>query len=1043
MMRKERLVVILIWFASSAASLEIDTSDGGYTNLLVSINRDVPYDESIIKDIKVLFAASSKFLHRATNGRVYFKQVTIEAPSTWPARKEARNVSSSFFEQSDIRIDLPGEPHWDRPFTQQLRPCGQPGDFIQLTPGFLAKYRNSTTSRLDNSVYTLAHEWAHFRYGVFDEYACDGDSQHPLTYCNSGKNRLCQQRSAWEVISENADLRLRLTRPAMTEHIETSFVEIQETKTRVQRVVLVLDLSTSMDHLESVAKTTEGAIIALLSDGQENKDPTIESVMPLLLKAKVVVNTLALGAKAEDKLEKLASETRGKAFAIKDMKGNTALEMEAAFVRATTPSREQPSRYQTLVDTVQHLNKFLKHPFQVDSSVGNDTIVYVKGQRQVQMKAWLVDPSGQRCKACHESSTEAGIAIWIPSPAEAGTWFLHLSSSDEGDVSIQVKSRARKEGIDPIQVSCTMADMLVDRPDAAIVYAKVRKGKKVVVGASVLAEVYGPTQQPASTLFLHDDGREPDNHAGDGTYSGYFTDFTGQGRYTVTAGVSYQYGTRVAYPTDSSACALGVATHTSNDEIKGSIQGLASEHPMDDFILTNTSAKAATDNATGVEPVDPFERIASGGSFQVTKPISKIDVSPGNIRDLSAAGMRLGRNGSLLAELTFKWPGALLTTGKASSVEIRASTDYVKLKSDFNSQAKIAELNTQYEILDPESSFTKHAVNVSFPTSLAVHQQGDASTWSAYVAARAINNGGLKSNTSNVVSLFYEAPPLSTTVATATISTTSAMNTTTSTKAVTAAFASTTTTTERATTKTLTTTSQPASTEVLNSHATSTLASTKVPSTKQTYKLGTKTSQPPVIPTTSRRRAVTTTTETPPVTGFTPTTETTTATTERATMKTLTTTSRPSASEAAETSTTTTERAKTKAFAVTSRPPTSEASASHATAVQSTKRSALTITKSPSSMIPTASREGTVVTATETLIAVNFSSNVEALPAASIDTRGLDVFLTLSKWIPTGGVIAGGAATILAALIINRKRKSRPNNQRSLQRAQQIQKQSA
>ncbi|XP_075729236.1 calcium-activated chloride channel regulator 3A-1 isoform X2 [Rhipicephalus microplus] len=914
MMRKQCLVVILIWFASSAASLEIDTSDGGYTNLLVSINRNVPYDESIIEDIKVLFTASSKFLHQATNGRVYFKQVTIEAPSTWPARKEARNMSSSFFEQSDIRIGLPGEPHWDRPFTQQLRPCGQPGDFIQLTPGFLAKCRNSTTSRLDNSVYKLVHEWAHFRYGVFDEYNCDGDSQYPLTYCNSGKasqfcdntsrarqhnpfapnkqNKLCQQRSAWEVISENADLRLRLTRPAMSEHIETSFVEIQETKTRVQCVVLVLDLSTSMDnyrrldylkeavtryingiendslelailrfghkarivhpltpvnattkpgfikvvkamkargntcigcglkkaimHLESVAKTTEGAIIALLSDGQENKDPTIESVMPLLLKAKVVVNTLALGAKAEDKLEKLASETRGKAFAIKDMKGNTALEMEVAFVRATTPSREQPSQSQT-----------------------------------------------------------------------AGTWFLHLSSSDEGDVSIQVKSRARKEGIDPIQVSCTMADMLVDRPDAAIVYAKVRKGKKVVVGASVLAEVYGPKQRHASTLLLHDDGREPDNHAGDGTYSGYFTDFTGQGRYTVTAGVSYQYGTRVAYPTDSSACALNVATRASNDEITGSIQGRASENPMDDFILTNTSAKTATDNATGVEPVDPFERIASGGSFQVTKPIAKTDVPPGNIRDLAAAGVRLGRNGSLLAELTFTWPGAHLTTEKASSVEIRASTDYVKLKSDFDSQAKIAEFNTQYEILDPESSFTKHAVNVSLPTSLAVHQQADASAWSAYVAARTTNYGGLKSNTSNVVWLFYEAPPLSTTVATTSISTTSAMNTTTSTKAIiNTTTASTTTTTERSTTKTLTTTSQPASTEVFNSHQTTALTSTKVRITKQTCTLGRQTSQPPATPTTSRGRAVATTTGTPPVTGFTPTTETTTATTERATMKT-------------------------------------------------------------------------------------------------------------------------------------------------------------
>ncbi|KAL1420437.1 hypothetical protein MTO96_024261 [Rhipicephalus appendiculatus] len=707
--REQRLVVILIWLASSVSSLEIDTSDGGYTNLLVSISRDVPYDESIIEDIKALLTASSKFLHRATNGRVYFKQVTIETPSTWPERKEARNVSSSSFEQSDIRIDLPGEPYGDRPFTQQLRPCGQPGDFIQLTPRFLAQYRNRTATQLHNSAYTFVHEWAHFRYGVFDEYGCDGDSQYPLTYCHNGK------------------------------------------------------------HLEDVAKTTEGAIIALLSDGQENRDPKIESLMPLLFKAKVVVNTLALGAKADDKLEKLACETRGKAFAIKDLKGNTALEMEAAFVRATTPSRERPSRYQTLVDTVQPLNNFLEQPFQVDSSVGNETIVYVKGQRQVQMKAWLVDPSGQRCEACHESSTEAGIAILIPSPAEAGTWFLHLSNSDKGEVSIQVKSKARKEGAEPIQVSCTMANMLVDRPDAAVVYAKINKGKKVVLGASVLAEVYGPKQQHGSTLRLHDDGREPDNHADDGTYSGYFADFTGQGRYTVIARVSHQNGTRLAYPMDSSACGLGIAINTSNEKSTGSILGLASEHPMDDFILTNTTAIDMTYTATGVEPVDPFERVASGGSFQVTKPISKTHVPPGNIRDLATANIRLGRNGSLLAELTFTWPGAHLTTGKASSVEIRASTDYVKLKSDFDSQAKIAEFNTKYQSLDQQSSFTKHTIGVALPTSLATPQHDGAFLWNAYVAARATNKDGLKSNTSNVVSLFYEAPPHSTTVATTTM----------------------------------------------------------------------------------------------------------------------------------------------------------------------------------------------------------------------------------------------------------------------------------
>ncbi|KAH7975630.1 hypothetical protein HPB52_003925 [Rhipicephalus sanguineus] len=333
-----------------------------------------------------------------------------------------------------------------------------------------------------------------------------------------------------------------------------------------------------MDHLEDAAKTTEGAIIALLSDGEENRDPRIESVMPLLFKAKVVVNTLAVGAKADDKLEKLASETRGKAFAIKDLTGNTALEMEAAFVRATTPSRGRASRSQT-----------------------------------------------------------------------AGTWVLHVSSSDKGEVSIQVKSKARKEGVEPIQVSCTMANMLVDRPDAAIVYAKVNRGEKVVLGASVLAAVYGPKQQRESTLLLHDDGREPDNHAGDGTYSGYFTDFTGKGRYKVTARVSHQNGTLLAYPTDSPACAFGEAANASNDESTGSILGLASEHPMDDFILTNTTAAAATYSLSGAEPVDPFDRVASGGSFQVTKPISRTHVPPGNIRDLATAHMRLAENGSLFS----------------------------------------------------------------------------------------------------------------------------------------------------------------------------------------------------------------------------------------------------------------------------------------------------------------------------------------------------------------------------------------------------------
>ncbi|XP_075526813.1 calcium-activated chloride channel regulator 1-like [Dermacentor variabilis] len=272
----------------------------------------------------------------------------------------------------------------------------------------------------------FVHQWAHFRYGVFDEYGCHDDNQYPLTYCHSGKvklnacseriafaartatggqcsvdsacrlsedcvvslqhprsghptessimfmphvgnvshfcddaggalqhypfapnkqNRLCQQRSTWEVISGNADFQ-KLPKPDMSKRIEISFVETQETNI-VQRVVLVLDVSSSMQHLKTSDETTEGAVIVLLSDGEGNKGPDIESVMPWLLEAKVIVSTLAVGGTAAEKLEKLASATRGKAYAFQDKQGNIALDMEAAFVEVTAPSLQQASREQT------------------------------------------------------------------------------------------------------------------------------------------------------------------------------------------------------------------------------------------------------------------------------------------------------------------------------------------------------------------------------------------------------------------------------------------------------------------------------------------------------------------------------------------------------------------------------------------------------------------------------------------------------------------------------------------------------------------------
>ncbi|XP_075526811.1 calcium-activated chloride channel regulator 1-like [Dermacentor variabilis] len=182
-------VVCLFCVLRAATAVEIDTSDGGYTNLVVAIDKDVPYNESIIENIKALLQSSSEFLHRATGGRVYFKRVVIDIPHTWPERKNAWKIPWNTFHRSDVRVSLSSSTRAKHPFTKQVKPCGHRGEFIQLSSEFLAELNASTTAKYTNPAYVFVHEWAHYRYGVFDEYGSRDDDRNPLTYCHKDKPR--------------------------------------------------------------------------------------------------------------------------------------------------------------------------------------------------------------------------------------------------------------------------------------------------------------------------------------------------------------------------------------------------------------------------------------------------------------------------------------------------------------------------------------------------------------------------------------------------------------------------------------------------------------------------------------------------------------------------------------------------------------------------------------------------------------------------------------------------------------------------------------
>ena len=65
-----------------------------------------------------------------------------------------------------------------RPFTQQSRGCGDPGDFTAIPHEFLAAW-NNTWENFGDPAKLFVKEWAKLRYGIFDEFGFDGDLLYP------------------------------------------------------------------------------------------------------------------------------------------------------------------------------------------------------------------------------------------------------------------------------------------------------------------------------------------------------------------------------------------------------------------------------------------------------------------------------------------------------------------------------------------------------------------------------------------------------------------------------------------------------------------------------------------------------------------------------------------------------------------------------------------------------------------------------------------------------------------------------------------------
>ncbi|XP_075924993.1 calcium-activated chloride channel regulator 1-like [Petromyzon marinus] len=263
--------------------------DNGYEGLVIAINPAVPEDPKLVDAIKEMVTQASAYLHTVTNNQMYFRNVSILIPSSWKTNSsyqqlksesygQVRQRHSSFLAttaectgahpyliilylvlvkrhnsrgvlirhsyhtvvspctQAEVLIALRDDPEDDSPYTHQYGLCGDPGQYIQLTPNFLLADKNldaygprgtlhklvlfmrqiqpaSTQAghvsevtqdwvwcsfsvaaresrccsrglqRVTNDGYSrfaccfpgraFVHEWGHLRWGLYDEYSID------------------------------------------------------------------------------------------------------------------------------------------------------------------------------------------------------------------------------------------------------------------------------------------------------------------------------------------------------------------------------------------------------------------------------------------------------------------------------------------------------------------------------------------------------------------------------------------------------------------------------------------------------------------------------------------------------------------------------------------------------------------------------------------------------------------------------------------------------------------------------------------------------
>ncbi|XP_071548015.1 LOW QUALITY PROTEIN: calcium-activated chloride channel regulator 1-like [Panulirus ornatus] len=178
-------LALVAWAYTGVSGVEL--VNGRYEDMVIALDPQMEMDVvggAMQQNLQNLVDEMGSAMTASTEGRLSLASVRVVLPHWWNITSGITLTSPDenfSWRNSDIRLVEPRDDTGTYiPNTLQAGQCGVPGHYITIHTNFLDPvYANANYGPQG---YVLMHEWAHYRWGVWEEYGYPNDPVYPVNF---------------------------------------------------------------------------------------------------------------------------------------------------------------------------------------------------------------------------------------------------------------------------------------------------------------------------------------------------------------------------------------------------------------------------------------------------------------------------------------------------------------------------------------------------------------------------------------------------------------------------------------------------------------------------------------------------------------------------------------------------------------------------------------------------------------------------------------------------------------------------------------------